>query len=187
MRYLALFIFIICSLSTVELSSLPAKIIIIRHAEKSPSTNELSLKGRERAAALVPYFLETPDLITFGTPFAIYASVPPKPDFFRRAIETVQPLADNLKITIRSTFESNDFKRMAEEIKTNPAYNGKTILICWENNFIPELTRAFGALQTPATWVESVYDRTWVITFQPSGKTKFQNIPQRLLYGDSPT
>lgn len=179
----------------LPLAALPAQVIIIRAAEKDVSHhgekknihNELSLKGKERAAALVPYFLETPELITFNKPAAIYASIPPKPATSQRSLETVRPLADLLKIPIRDTYESNDYKRMIEEIKKDPALAGKMVLICWEHNYIPEIARAFGAFQTPATWPASAFDRTWVITFQPTGKAVFHNLPQRLMYGDSST
>jgi hypothetical protein len=40
-------------------------------------------------------------------------------------------------------------------------------------------------LQTPAKWPGEVFDRTWVITFEPSGRALFQNLPQRLMYGDA--
>lgn len=50
---------ILCFLATVSCFSLhaaPAQIIIIRHAEKPPEGNQLSIKGMERAAALIPFF-----------------------------------------------------------------------------------------------------------------------------------
>lgn len=195
MRFYILFFLAFGPLLINSLEALPAQIIIIRHAEKSTSNHaekkisneELSLKGKERAAALVPYFLETPELITFNAPAAIYASIPPKPATSQRSLETVRPFADLLKITIRDIFESNDYKKMVEEIKKDPALSGKTVLICWEHTYIPEMARAFGAYQTPATWSASTFDRTWIITFQPTGKAIFQNLPQRLMFGDSST
>jgi len=36
----------------------PAQVILIRHAEKPEQGHDLSLPGRQRAAALVPYFRE---------------------------------------------------------------------------------------------------------------------------------
>ena len=55
-----------------RLSAEPAQVIIIRHAEKPDEGNELSLAGRERAAALAPYFLGETALLRFGPPVAIY-------------------------------------------------------------------------------------------------------------------
>ena len=51
----------------------PAQVIIIRHAEKPPVGDDLTPKGRQRAAALVPYFLETPEVLEYKLPAAIYA------------------------------------------------------------------------------------------------------------------
>lgn len=193
--YLFIF-FAIATWLNASLSALPAHVIIIRHAEKNTSkghsdkknvNEELSLKGKERAAALPIFLLGAPELTALNSPAAIYASIPPKPAISQSAIETVRPLAEILKISVRDKFESNDYKRMVEEIKNDSLLSGKTVLICWENTYIPEIARAFGAFQTPATWSPSTYDRAWVITFQPSGKPIFQNLPQRLMYGDSST
>lgn len=184
------FLFFLLSLViiwTCNLCALPAQIIIIRHAETIPEGDQLSLKGIERAAALVPYILESPEFNAFGSPAAIYAAVSPKPESSQRATQTVKGLADNLKLAVRDKYESDDYKRMVEEIKSNSAFTNKMVLICWDQNVIPEIARAFGALQTPARWYGTAHDRTWVITFQPSGKAIFQNLPQRLMYGDTST
>lgn len=198
MKLFLAFFWIIGSLATASLSALPAQIIIIRHAEKNSATHadkkstasandELSLKGKERAAVFPLYFNETTELISFSTPAAIYASIPPKPATSKNSIDTMRPLADSLKLTIRDTFESNDYKRMVDEIKKDATLTGRTVLICWEHTYIPEIARAFGAFQTPATWPSNAFDRTWIITFQPSGKAVFQNLPQRLMFGDTST
>ena len=63
-------------LFAAPLCAQPAQVILIRHAEKPPTGNMLNTKGRERAAALVPYLLETDDLTKFGKPVAIYAQQP---------------------------------------------------------------------------------------------------------------
>ena len=185
MKFFFISFFIPLFIFAAHLDALPAQVILIRHAEKPEQGNVLSTKGRERAAALAPYFAETDYLTTHGTPAAIYAMSAPKGDSSLRAIETVTPLADQLKITIKDSIERDNYRKMVEEIKSSPTYHGKTILICWEHKLIPEIARAFGALQTPGRWPPSVYDRTWVISFDSSGKPTFQNHAQRLMYGDS--
>lgn len=173
---------------TCGLTALPAHVIIIRHAETTTDTHELSWKGKERAAAYVPYFLFTPELAKLGTPAAIYASTSSKNgQSSQRAVETVKELADKLQLTVFDKYEPIDYKKLAEEIKTYSAYSGKTILIAWDHATIPELARAFGAFQTPALWHITSFDRTWVISFQSTGKAIFQNLPQRLMFGDSST
>lgn len=185
MRRWHLFIAIICLGWNFSLSGLPAQVMIIRHAEKPSGGDSLSIKGKERAAALAPYFTETAEFLTYGPPVDIYAMASSKEDSSQRPIETVQPLADALKLTIKNSYVINDYKKMVADIKANSLYTGKNVLICWEHKEIPEIARAFGALQTPARWQSEVFDRVWLITFGPTGRASFQNLPQKLMYGDS--
>lgn len=169
-----------------DLEGLPSEVIIIRHGEKPPQGNSLNTKGKERAAAFVPFFQERKEVLTHGTPVAIYALKPSKTDASKRSIETVTPLAEALKVKLNKEFVHDDYKKMVEEIKTSPEYKGKMVLICWEHHVIPEITRAFGALQSPAKWPDETFDRLWVINFSNTGKATLQNLPQKLLFGDSP-
>lgn len=168
-----------------SLSGMPSQIIIIRHAEKAAQGDGLSTKGRERAAALAPYFMERKEVLTFGAPAAIYAMGTSKEDTSKRPIETVTPLAEQLRLTINTSYTNETVKKMVDEIKNSPGYSGKMVLICWEHVNIPQIARAFSALQTPARWPDEVFDRNWVITYSLTGKANFQNMPQRLLFGDS--
>lgn len=163
----------------------PAQIMIIRHAEKPPKGESLSTKGRERAAAFAPFFMETKELLIHGTPIAIYAMKPAKADLSERPIETVTPLAEALKLTINQTYERDDYKRMVDEIMNNLSYHEKSVLICWDHSVIPEIARAFKAFQSPNRWQPEIFDRTWLITSGVNGKVTFQNLPQRLMYGDT--
>lgn len=160
----------------------PAQVILIRHAEKPDTGHELSLKGRERAAALVPYFLGNPDVLKYGAPAALYAQKSTKGHASRRPVQTVQGLADTLKLSIVS-FAHEDFAAMVREISAKPAYDGKTVLICWEHKGIPDVVKAFGVKDGPSKW--HGFDRTWIITFPKEGKPAFQDLPQKLMYGDS--
>lgn len=169
-----------------NIKALPAQVILIRHAEKSHQGNSLSLKGRERAAALAPYFMEDPDVTVYGPPAAIYAQAADKPDSSLRPIETVTPLAQTLKLAIKNQFGKDDLAKMVEEIKTDPSYYGKMVLISWEHSSLPELARALGATQSPARWNGDTYDRVWIIGFHPGSKVSFRNVSQKLMYRDSP-
>jgi len=186
MKNIILFATCIFLYSFVNLDAMPAQICIIRNAEKSDQNNSLSLKGKERAAALVPFFMENENLITYGLPAAIYAMGAPTPESSHATFDTVAPLAEQLKLTINDKYEKFNYKKMVDEIKENTLYQGKTVIICWDNAYIPEITRGFSALQSPARWINDVYDKVWIITFTPTGKAIFQNIPQRLMFGDSP-
>ena len=164
----------------------PAEVILIRHAEKPETGNDLTLRGRERAAALVPYFLETPELLEAKTPVAIYAQRPKNATSSIRSIETVRPLANALHLKINDSFVRDEFQQMVEEIRHKPEYEGHTVLICWEHKVIPEIAAKLGAENAPKSWPDATYDRTWIVKFQGDKKTTCSDVPQRLLFGDSP-
>ena len=66
----------------------PARLIVLRHAEKTGDRRDrdLSPAGHERAMRLVPYVLET-----FGRPDFLIAAK--SSDRSRRPVETIEPLA----------------------------------------------------------------------------------------------
>ena len=97
-----------------QLLAMPAEIIIIRHAEKPVQGNQLSLQGRERAAALAQYFLGDLDVLEFGPPVAIYAQSQKHGSSSVRAIQTVKPLADALHLRINDSFNRDDYRRMID-------------------------------------------------------------------------
>ena len=163
----------------------PAEVILIRHAEKPPTGNALSPRGRERAAALAPYFQSTPEVLDFKLPVAIYAQRPKNATSSIRPIETVQPLADAIHLKINTTFVRDDFQSMVDEIRHKPEYEGHMVLICWEHKVIPEIAHSFEADGAPKTWPDETYDRTWIIKFEAGKKPTFVDLPQRLMYGDS--
>jgi hypothetical protein len=182
-RVLATLAFLLAS--ACRANAEPAQVIIIRHAEKPDEGNELSLRGKERAAALVPYFLGTDDVLQFKAPAAIYAQAPKKATSSIRSLETVQPLATALNLTVNQTFARDEYKNMVQEIMHNKDYDGRMVLICWEHKVIPEMAAEFGAEHAPKTWRGRDFDRTWVITFRPDKKPEFDDVPQHLIYGDS--
>jgi hypothetical protein len=177
----------------LSLFAQPAQVILIRHAEKPKHDKDdpnLSKKGRERAALLVGYFEKTPELIRFGTPFAIYAQQPhkrkdgkPKPTSSLRPIQTVTPLAKALKKDILGTTR-DEFQPMVDAIMKDKRYHGKMVLVCWEHNVLPKVAKAFVKGQTvkdAPKWEwpgDHVYDLTWVITFHADKKATFHQYRQ---------
>jgi len=180
---------LICAiLLPFEALATPAQVIIIRHAEKQKNGNDLSARGFQRADALVGLFERDSDVLKFGLPAAIYAMEPRNSgtsgETSLRAIETIQPLASALNLPIHSDYVKSDYAAMVQEIMTDPAYNGRMVLICWEHKVIPPMAEAFGASQVPSSWGKGVYDRLWLLTFK-NGQVAFADLPQRLLPGDS--
>lgn len=163
--------------------AVPTTVILIRHGEKAGSG--LSKQGQERAQALVRYFTEKPMLTEAGLPAAIYAFQPQPDGHKARGVETVTPLSDAINVTIDSAYSEDQVESLVAQIMTKPSYNQHTVLICWEHHHIPMIANAFG-ISSPPDWPSDVYDRTWVIHFDASGNIiDFENLPQRLLPGDS--
>ncbi len=169
---------LIGSLATPFAYGKPDQVIIIRHGEKPEEGDDLTVKGRERAAALAPFFSDG----DHQTPVAIYAQGPSDTHHSRRSVETVTPLAHELKLSLK-IYHQEESAEMVKEILAKPEYDGKTVLICWSHKAIPGLVTALG-VANPPVWHGPVFDRLWIIKFK-DGKATLQDMPQHLLYGDS--
>jgi hypothetical protein len=164
----------------------PSQVILIRHGEKPAEGNELNERGWQRARALVNYFKTDPGVTRFGPPVAIFAMAPKDEDGSLRPIQTVTPLAESLGLTINSGYKKKQIQKMVDAVMSNPRYEGKMVLICWEHKVIPEIAQAFGASTAPSEWPGGdVYDRTWVLSFAGGKVLSFADLPQHLLPGDS--
>jgi hypothetical protein len=169
----------------------PARVIIIRHAEKPATGGDLLVpQGVCRADALAKTFPAQ-----FGTPAAIYAMNPNDADGSMRPIETVTPLADSLGLAIDHDYTRKKLSQLVQDIMGNDSYQGKLILICWEHKVIPDLVQAFqdngwnsNSATWPGKWSGDIFDQAWILSF--SGSPSFQiipeNIPQDSLNGDCP-
>ncbi len=187
MKKISLIVSSLIVLISSHIFATPAQVIIIRHAEKPPKgSNFLNTKGMERAQALMPYFLNTAELLEYGAPIAIYAQKPIPDNPSHRPIQTCEPTAQALKLKVLTPYSHDEYATLVKEILKNPLYNGKMVLICWEHHAIPQIAKQFGVEEDLKPWPANVFDRTWVITFNDDGSVKsFKNLPQRLMYGDS--
>lgn len=151
----------------------PAQIILLRHAEKpaDPDDSHLSPAGVKRAEQLVTFIMKDPGMSRFGSPVAVFASQTTKHDNGQRSQETVAPLAKALKLPVQTPFRSNNYAALARQILANPAYAGKTVLICWTHEEIPKLAAALGVEPRPKKWKDSVFDRVYVISYQGGNPT----------------
>lgn len=164
----------------------PAQIILLRHAEKpdDESHDHLTERGHERARALVGLFTNTPARTTNGLPVALYVPRVSRNRTSVRPYETLEPLAKHLKLQVFSPYQAKEYEELAAMILKNPDYRGRTVVICWVQDFLPELAQAFGVKGKKTSWKASDFDRLWLITFR-DGKAVLANLPQRLLPGDS--
>ena len=157
----------------------PAKIVLLRHAEKpDDDTNpNLSPKGQLRAAGLAVLI---PQL--FGRPDAIFATAPSKSS--DRPVETVTPLSEEVHVPIRDKWKDDEYGALAAHL-LGGKYDGEDLVVCWHHEKLPELAAAIGIKPQPGKWPGAVFDRFWVITFGSGGDASYEEVPQHLLAGDA--
>jgi hypothetical protein len=163
----------------------PAQIILLRHAEKpdDPDALHLSREGQQRSQALVKFFTETHKLTKFGEPYALFACRATRRGHGQRPQETLTPLAKYLHTSIQTPYLSEDYKKLAKSILHNAKFKGKTVVICWVHEYLPEFAAALGVDPQPAKWKDSVFDQIYLITYR-QGKADLDEIWQKLLPGD---
>ena len=123
----------------------PAQVIIIRHGEKPAQGSGLNARGFQRARALVKFFQSAPEVTRYGTPAAIYAMAPKDAAGSVRAIQTVTPLADSLKLTINKGYTRDQVDGLVKAVMEAPEYEGKMVLVCWEHKVIVRIAAALAA------------------------------------------
>jgi hypothetical protein len=165
-------------------SAAPAQVVILRHGEKPKTGINLDRRGYLRADMLPLLFLTDPVLTRYGEPVAIYPMKEAAPDTSNRAVETVTPLAQMLGIGLENLFTIDQIAPLVNAIMTNPDYDGKTVVICWEHGMIPSIVEQFGYDAGPKKWPGDEYGRLWILHFDGDEVVSFQNLPQRLLRGD---
>jgi hypothetical protein len=145
----------------------PAQIILIRHADKpvDPADPHLSPAGVQRAERLVSFITTDPTMTRFGLPVAVFATRTTKDENGQRTQETVAPLAKVLKLPVQTPFLGKDYAALANLILADPAYAGKTVLICWNHEEIPRLAAALGVTPEPPKWKGSTFDQVYVISY----------------------
>lgn len=145
----------------------PAQIILIRHADKpaDPKDPHLSPAGVQRAERLVSFVRTDPAMTRFGLPAALFATRTTKDGNGQRTQETVAPLAKVLELPVQTPFLGKDYAALAQQILADPAYAGRTVLICWNHEEIPQLAAALGVTPEPPKWKGSAYDLVYLISY----------------------
>ncbi len=131
-----------------------AKVMLIRHAEKPDeggtilgvdeegrlNPNELSVRGWQRAGALVRFFAPLGQEHRGGitTPAAIFACKPYSETASKRSFSTVLPLATALGLTVNQDFARHAGTDLLEAVR---AVSGP-VLMCWPHDPIPNIVRA---------------------------------------------
>ena len=203
---LVCFICLIVSVLPLPVLAEPARIIVLRHAEKL-NRHELCDIGEKRAEALSRQFLGR------GASQSLFPAGQ-KPDAFLaitlHTIETITPAAQSWNLPV-IPYEVSGRKEDAEEkeaelnqrtqeaahdVLTDPRYDGKTVVIAWEHNHIAKskLEKEYAGEQitfrqllhldqtanVPKTWPDSNYDYFWIVDYAPGNPvpTGFQMVRQ---------
>ncbi len=164
----------------------PAQIILLRHAEKPDDETALHLspRGEERARALVSLFGRNSTLTSNAPIAALYATRVTKHGHSHRTGETLSPLAKELGLPVQTPYDTEMYSLLASDILGNRAYQGKSVVVCWTHHDIADLAAALGVKPKPPPWKDKTFDRLWLI--RPGARAaEFQDLPQRLLKGDS--
>ena len=112
-----------------------SQVILIRHGEKKKRSTVLSSKGQLRANELPNFFIK--NIIPIKVPEIIIAMKQRNKHTSNRPLETVLPLAEQLKIPIIQ-FAKRKINKVVEFIKSNPE---SCILICWEHFYLVKIAK----------------------------------------------
>ena len=168
-----LFATLLALFSPIQAPSRPAQIILIRHAEKpSDEANpHLAPAGVRRAANLVAFLTTDPVVTKFGMPVAVFATAMTKNGDGVRTQETIAPFAKKLKLPVQTPVIGKDYLQLAAAILSKNAYAGKTVVVCWNHEWLPALAAALGVSPQPPSWKGSDFDRVYIITYSAGKAT----------------
>ena len=160
------------------------KIMIIRHAEKPPSSGQpfgvtvagdqdaesLIIAGWQRAGALACFFAPTQGPLQnaeLATPQFLFASESKRGGGSARPVETITPLASKLGLT-PTTHKKSDLDKVTAEAMAG----GGIALICWQHEDIPAIANVIVGNQTtvPQKWPGDRFDIVWVFDLSVDSK-----------------
>jgi len=155
------------------------KVMLIRHAEKPASGNDLSAMGWRRAECIRDLFMKNETL----KPNTIYAQKASKknddtiPDS-RRQIETVAPLARALGLTIDNSFTSFEIDALSQDI-AGLEESSFPVLVSWNHDEIKNFLINFGMnYQVAPTYPSKRYDLVWIIERDINNQVVFNYFSQ---------
>lgn len=179
---------------------MPTKIMIIRHGEKpadndsvrgvdesgSHDSSELSVRGWQRAGALVRFFAPLNGAFShpaLATPTTLFAAKPRNGAKSVRSEHTLLPLAQVLNKNIDLRFAPGEEGKLTEAVLRTDG----VILIAWEHNAIPGIVDSItgGDHTCPKRWPDPRFDIVWILDQKSPSKWVFSQAPQCVLPADS--
>jgi len=174
------------------------RIMVIRHGEKpsldgtvlgvtvdgAPSPDELSVRGWQRAGALVRLFAPVNGVTRVGicTPEFLFAPGRTQHATSVRAPHTLGPLAALLGRAIATEFSKGQEEQLASALRTLTG----PVLVAWEHRAIAVLANSLMGddQHTPQNWPDDCFDVVWVFESGDGSSWNFSQVPQLLLPGD---
>jgi hypothetical protein len=164
--------------ATAAAEAQPARVILIRHAEKPKDDNDprLSAEGKARAQHLVEWVASNP---IWGTnpPTALYVARPTPKGRGIRCRDTLEPLARHLQLELKMPYVNEDYLRLADDLMHDPKLQKQTVLVCWTHEELPEFAQALGVKPKPPKWKDKDFDGVYVVTLSTSPPT-FERVRQ---------
>ena len=186
------------------------RIMLIRHAEKpgtdgseplgiaatgQPDPESLTVNGWQRAGALAQLFsqaaiLRESQYSALAQPAQLFASAVGKGSPSQRPAETLTPLANRLRLTIKTPYAKTQTDLLGQMLGSAARQGGSqgAVLVAWEHTLIPDLARAITgqAELIPAEWPAHRFDLIWVLEWHvDSHRFTLTQVDQRLLTGDA--
>ena len=106
-------------------------------------------------------------LIAVIASIVAWIAVPPA------AVETVEPLAAAMGVDVQQDIKDKDFEDLVDEVFSDPAYRGRTVVICWHHGTLPAIAALLGAPagSYPDPWPDNAYNIILDFSYDPnSGK-----------------
>ena len=87
-----------------------------------------------------------------------------------RPLETAEPLARAVGVTVQHDIRDKDFEDLVDEIFSDPAYRGKTVVICWHHGTLPAIAALLGAPagSYPDPWPDDTYNVILDFRYDPN-------------------
>lgn len=132
----------------------PARVLVLRHAEKTgnPKDPHLSEEGWRQARRLAETIPSR-----YGRPGFLFAAKKSKRS--NRPAETLEPLGQALTLKIDGRFDDDEFDKLVAELG-KPKYAGMLVVASWRHSDMPQLCAALGAHEeaVPSPWPSDLYD-----------------------------
>ena len=169
-------------------------ILIIRHGEKPPTGDVLTIAGQARAQAYITFFQNykiNSEILKINHLFAAASS-----QTSRRPFLTIEPISKAIGLEINSNYDDKDPDPLVKLFQSDSNFENSNILICWRHSGMIELADALGVephlLPSTANWVSKPWPACvfgWIlqIRFDEHGNLDVNQtmcISEKLMYND---